>query len=207
MDNIELDLRPRIGAVAVISGILVGLALAATMMALGTAIGVTAFPGTTSLRHAGLGFAGWFLLSLSLGTFAGGWIAAGAARVLRRRDGVLHGIVTWSAIALISLSLVGNVMRGAAVGMLGEGALPGAPSSVQQHGAEVGAWGAFAALFIPLCLAMLGGVIGVRRERRAAGMIAERGRRPVVYAPEHTGVEPRPRQPAIRRPDEPVPQL
>src|SRR5436305_1578443 len=105
MDTIELDLRPRLGVAAIIAGILVALALGATMMALGTAVGVTAFPRAELPHNAGVGFAGWFLLSLAIGCFAGGWIAAGAARVLRRRDGVLHGLVTWAAIALVSLSL------------------------------------------------------------------------------------------------------
>lgn len=199
--SVDVELPTRVSARGVIAGILVGLALAATVMALGTAIGVTAFPRAGSPRNLGVGFAAWFLLSLVVGCFSGGWLASGAARALRRRDGVLHGLVTWAAIALISMSLVGSVMRGAAIGVLGDGALgddTSGPAASQHRGAEVGAWGAFAALFLPMLAAIGGGVLGVGRERRVAGLRLEREarrRRPIVTSPQHTGDVPPPRTP------------
>ncbi len=196
---VDVELPTRISARAVIAGILVGLALAAMIMALGTAVGVTAFPRAGSPRNLGVGFAAWFLLSLTVGAFGGSWVASGAARALHRRDGVLHGLVTWAAITLISMSLVGTVMRGAAAGMLGEGTLgpePGGPAASQHRGAEVSAWGAFAALLLPMLAAMGGGVLGVSRERRVVGLATEhemRHRRPIVTSPQHTGdIPPRP---------------
>lgn len=191
----DVELPARISARGVIAGLLVGLALAAMMMALGAAIGISAFPRDGSARMAGLGFAGWFLFSFAVGAFAAGWIAAGASRALRRRDGLLHGLVTWAALALVSLSVVGGVMRGVAVGMLGDGSLGGetsnlSPSMSRRHGAEFGAWGTFAALLVPLLAALGGGAVGVTRERRAAGLVDERAarrRRPVVSSPQHTG--------------------
>src|SRR5512142_2022544 len=110
--NVELPVR--VSARGVIAGAIVGLALAAMLTALGAAIGMTAFPGARAQRSTGFGVVAWFVLALGCGAFGGGWCAAGAARALRRRDGVLHGIVTWAAIALVSLTTLGGIMRSVA---------------------------------------------------------------------------------------------
>ena len=152
---LDFGLATRVSVRGVLAGVLVGMALAVMMMALGNAVGATAFPRADSPRSASLELAAWFLFSFAVGAFGGGWIAAAAARALRRRDGILHGLVTWAAIALVSISLVGGVMRGVVLGRPGKGA-------------EIGAWGGFAALVVPLLAAVAGGVIGAARERRAA---------------------------------------
>ncbi|MGZ3406192.1 MAG: hypothetical protein ACXVAN_07080 [Polyangia bacterium] len=176
--SLEIELPARVSVRGVLAGMLVGLALATTMMALGNAVGAAALPRAGSQRAASLELAGWFLLSFVVGAFAGGWVAAGAARALRRRDGVLHGLVTWAAIALVSLSLVGGVMHGVAVGVLSGGPLGGEPGDrpqamlLRRRGAEIGAWGTFATLLVPLLAAVGGGVVGASRERRAAGLVA-----------------------------------
>jgi len=161
MDD-PLDIHRRISARAVLAGILVGLALAAMFMALGAAIGASTLPRTgNDPRSIGLGFAAWFIVALTVSAFGGGWVAAGAARALRRRDGVLHAIVTWAAMALASSSLVGGVMHRVAVGMLGDRTLASP---------QLGAWGAFAALCIPLLAAIAGGLIAASRERHVLGV-------------------------------------
>jgi hypothetical protein len=180
MDNVNAPLAPealelhrRISARAVIAGLLVGLAFAATMMALGTAVGVTAFSNAGSPRDIGIGFAGWFLVSFAVSAFAAGWVAAGSARALRRRDGILHALVTWAAMALLTSSLVGGVMHRVAVGMLGSRSLDGemgGRSMSQLAAGRFGAWGAFAALFIPMLAALAGGLIGASRERHVLGV-------------------------------------
>jgi len=190
MDNVTLppapetlELHHRISARGVISGILVGLALAALMIALGTAVGITAFPHSSSPTGVGIGFAVWFLVSFTVAAFGGGWVAAGASRALRRRDGVLHAIVTWAAMALATSSLIGGVMHRVAAGMLGGGrSLEGEPGGgmSQLAGAQFGAWGAFAALFIPMLAAIAGGLIGASRERHVLGV--PRTRRPVIVS-------------------------
>jgi len=188
MDNVTptvapetLELHRRISARAVIAGILVGLALAATMIALGTAVGVTAFPHSGSPRDIGIGFAAWFLVSFTVAAFGGGWVAAGAARALRRRDGILHALVTWAAMALATSSLVGGVMHRVAAGMLGWPSLDGEPGAGMSRlaGAQFGAWGAFAALFVPMLAALAGGLLGASRERHALGVPKKPQRPPV----------------------------
>jgi hypothetical protein len=175
--SLPIELPARVSVRGVLAGMLVGLALATTLMALGNAIGATAFARVGPPRAASLEIAGWFLLSFAVGAFAGGWVAAGAARALRRRDGVLHGLVTWAAIALVSLSLVGGVMHGVAVGALSGGSLGGEAGDrpqamLRRKSAEIGAWGTFATMLVPLLAAVGGGVIGASRERRAAGLRA-----------------------------------
>jgi hypothetical protein len=196
--SMDVELPARISARGVIAGILGGLALAAVMMALGTAVGVTAFPLDGTARLAGVALAAWSLLSFAVGGFAGGWLAAACARALHRRDGVLHGLITWAALALVSMSLVGGVMRGAAVGILGESSLGGeagdqAPALSRHKGAELRAWGTFAGLLVPLFAAVAGGALAASRERRIAGLVDERAarrRRPIVTSPRHTGDAP-----------------
>ena len=171
---LDVEWPTRVSARGVIAGMLVGLALAAMMMALGNAIGATAFPRTGSPRVVSVELAAWFLLSFTVGAFGGGWIAAAAAPALRRRDGVLHGLVTWAAIALVSLTLVGGVMRSLAVGMWSDGSLgsqsgDGLHAMSRHKGIEIGAWGGFAALIVPLLAAVGGGAIGAARERRVVG--------------------------------------
>ena len=193
MDNVTAPLAPetlelhrRISARAVIAGILVGLALAATMIALGTAIGITAFSRTESPRGFGIGVAVWFLVSFSAGAFGGGWVAAGAARALRRRDGILHAIVTWAAMTLATSSLVGGVMHRVVVGMLGNRSLDGEAGGhamSQLAGAQFGAWGAFAVLFVPMLAALAGGLLGAARERHVLGVTTTKRERVVVSAP------------------------
>lgn len=175
----EVVLPVRVSARGVIAGAIVGLALAAMLAALGAAIGMTAFPGARDQRSTGFGVVGWFVLALGCGAFGGGWCAAGAARALRRRDGVLAGIVTWALMALVSLSTLGGVMRSVAAASRGDRSLLAA-----------GAWGSFIALAVALVAAIGGGLVGVLRERRVAGLVAERvarRRRPIVTSPKHTG--------------------
>src|SRR5262249_31923009 len=131
----------------------------------------------------GIGFAVWFLVSFTVAAFAGGWVAAGAARALRRRDGILHALVTWASMALLTSSLVGGVMHRVAVGMLGSRSLDGEEGGhtmSHRSAGRCGAWGAFAALFVPMLAALGGGLLGAARERRVLGV--PRQRPPVVVS-------------------------
>jgi hypothetical protein len=116
----EVEFPTRVSARAIISGVLVGLAFAVMLMVLGAAIGLTAFgPRGDVAKGLGIGFAGWVLLTLIISAFVGGWVATGAARAVRRRDGVLHGLVTWAAVTLVGVSLLGGAVRSAVGGIFG----------------------------------------------------------------------------------------
>lgn len=169
----NLDLPSRISARGVIAGVLVGLACEAMLMVLGTAIGLTALrprPGFT--RDLGLAFSAWLLFATMVSAFVGALVAAGAARSIRRRDGILHGVVTWAGVTLIGVSPMGRMI-----------VRPGESAD----SAAIGTWGMFAAMVVPLVCAIGGGALAAARERRNAGFAGEPRRRlrrrPIVRTP------------------------
>ncbi len=179
--SVDVELPIRVSARGVIAGILVGLALAALLMALGAAIAVTSF-GRVNSHASGIFIGAWFLVTFAASAFGGSWLAAGAARALRRRDGVLHGIVTWAAMLLLATPMVSTIMRD-----IVRSGLAGDPSL-----AKLAAWGAFVVPAVALVAAIVGGLVGVARERRVAGLASGRAarRRPVLTSPQHTGDAP-----------------
>jgi hypothetical protein len=158
----------RVSALGVIAGLLVSLAFALLLLALGEAIGVTTAmrPSPEVARGIGIGFGAWVVLTLIVSAFAGGWVAAAAARTVRRRDGVLHGLLTWSAVTVLGPFLVGRLVRGmiAAISQL-----PQITDAVRLR-AAIGSWSLFAALLLPLLAAIAGGAMGAKRERRVVGL-------------------------------------
>lgn len=112
-DLTDVQFPTRVSARGIISGLLVALALEASLLVLGAAIGLTAFqPSGEVAKGLGIGFAAWVLLTLLVSAFFGGWVAAAAGRTIRTRDGVLHGVVTWAAVTVVGLALVGGAVRG-----------------------------------------------------------------------------------------------
>lgn len=176
----DVVLPVRVSARGVIAGALVGLAVGAMLLALGAAVGVSALRGSPGGRGPGIAVGVWFIVSFAASAFGGSWVASGSARALRARDGVLHGIVTWAVMALVSTPVVGAIMRAvASAGLRGDPAL-----------AMLGAWGAFVAIAVAFGTAIAGGLAGVARERRVVGLASERAgrqRRPIVVSPRHTG--------------------
>jgi hypothetical protein len=169
----NLDLPSRISARGVISGVLVGLACEAMLMVLGTAIGLTALrPRFGVARDVGLAFSAWLLLATIVSAFFGAMVAAGAARSIRRRDGVLHGVVTWAGVTLIGVSPLGGMI---------------VRPDESVGSAAIGTWGMFAAMLLPLLAAIGGGALAAGRERRNAGLAGDPRRRlrrrPIVRTP------------------------
>jgi hypothetical protein len=116
----EVEFPTRISARGVIAGLLVALAIAALMMVLGAAIGLTAFePRGDVAKGLGIGFAAWTLFTLIVSAFFGGWVGAASARAIRTRDGVLHGVVTWAAVTVVGVALVGGAVRSTLSGIFG----------------------------------------------------------------------------------------
>ena len=119
-DIADVQFPTRVSARGVVSGLLVGLALEAMLLVLGAAIGLSALqPSGDVAKGLGIGFAVWLLLTLIISAFFGGWVAAGAGRAIRTRDGVLHGVVTWAAVTVVGLALVGGAVRGAVGSIFG----------------------------------------------------------------------------------------
>ena len=167
-------------------------------MVLGTAVGVTALPpNMTVTRGVNVGVGAWLLGTLVVSGFAGGWIAAAAARAVRRRDGVLHGLVTWATVTVVGLILhggAGGLLAG--LGNIGRIAARAGDLSARRY-AAIGSWVLFAALVLPLCASVVGGIIGAARERSVVGLGGERalGRRPIVAKRERPVELPTPQPP------------
>lgn len=124
----------RLSVRAVLAGALFALACDILLTAVGAAMGVTAMSPTAAWSAGiGAGIVVWLVLSLSVSVFFGAWVATAVARSRGRRDGVLHGLVTWAVVTLLALWTVGGTLGAAMGGMFtavsGARGEPGLPSS------------------------------------------------------------------------------
>jgi hypothetical protein len=118
--RIEVTSPSRISATAIVSGTLVALAAALTLLVLGAAIGITALrPSADVAKGLGIGFSVWLLISLCAGAFFGGWVAAASANTLRRGTAVIYGVVTWALVTAVGASLAGGAIRSTVSGLFG----------------------------------------------------------------------------------------
>lgn len=110
----------RISWGAVIAGVAIALAIHMVLSMLGLGIGLTtiepATEGAPDASALGMGAALWWVVSGLIATLAAGYVAARLAGVYSRRDGVLHGLVAWASMLLVSVwllsALAGSVLGG-----------------------------------------------------------------------------------------------
>lgn len=124
---------------AIWAGMVVSVACQILLALLGLAIGFGAWHPGASAGGYGWGAALWFIVSPIVSLFLGGLVAGRLAGILKRVDGVLHGIVMWGLstvlMAWLVTSSVGSVLGGA-WGLIGRttantvgGAISGAGSA------------------------------------------------------------------------------
>ncbi|HEX2573519.1 MAG TPA: hypothetical protein VH877_28475 [Polyangia bacterium] len=122
---------------AVVAGALVALAIQAVLMVFGGAIGLSVFePDRDVIQGIGIGYVVWLLIALCASAFLGAWTASLVARSLTRADGLMHGFVTWAAVSLIGLFLVGGTLTNAVAGpfsMMGHMASPAVTRSLPRN--------------------------------------------------------------------------
>jgi hypothetical protein len=161
----------------VIAGVVVSLAVGGCLLAVGGAIGVTAArPSESLLRGLSIGFLAWTLATLFTAALLGAWVTGLFARTPTVRDGMLHGLVVWAVLMVLSTSILANVVQTAIV--RAGGTRLANSSSLP---AILGAWGVVAAMLLPLGGALVGGWAGARREVRhfhAARRVVETGTLP-----------------------------
>lgn len=125
--NISSGLR--IGAV--IGGVLVTAVVQVLLMTIGAAVGLTAFSAIDQTQtEVQLGYAAWLILSLFVSVLIGSYVAAAGSRSPWRKDGLLHGAVTWAAIGLIGFFIVGqrvDDLLGGALRIAGRTAVASSP--------------------------------------------------------------------------------
>lgn len=114
-----LDTVKRISWGSVFAGVLIAIVIQIALSLLGIGIGLsTVDPKTEADPTAGLGMgtAIWYIISSLIALFAGGWIAGRLAPTRRLFDGIIHGILAWSLVTLITLyfltTTIGGILGG-----------------------------------------------------------------------------------------------
>lgn len=159
IDTVDEEYRTepirRISWAAVFAGVAVALATQLLLSLLGIGIGASTIhptsPDGASAQSVGTGSALWFAIASIISLFTGGWVAGRLAGIPHRADGVLHGIITWSLVTLVTIYLLtttlASVISGAtgAVGTLFNAAgagiaavAPGAEKAAEHAAAENG---------------------------------------------------------------------
>lgn len=159
----------RVGVGSAFTGMLVSLAVSATLLLLGAALAYQ-FLGLDSaslMVHANT-VAIWIGAALAIGAFFGGRSAAVSARLLVRRDGTLAGLVAW-ALFVVALLAVLAIWIAAA------------PDAAWRFQPMLGTalWGLTVILGVTFVASLVGGASGARAEAKSIGLhsvhVAKRG--------------------------------
>jgi hypothetical protein len=128
---------PRVSWGALFAGTVLALVAQLLLSLLGMAVGLgVVAPGTAQGQAAGIGIGAgvWWTVSALISLFLGGWAAGRLSGMTYPSAGVLHGVVTWGIVTLLSVFLlttaVGGLVGGGA-GLIGRGM-----NFVGQGGAE-----------------------------------------------------------------------
>ncbi len=164
----ETERRVRLGSIIV--GLVAVLGVTAVLVTLGVAV-LLATTGVDAAEARGAAIA-WGAGAGAIGAFVGARFAAVDARAVTRRDGAIHGFITWAAWAgLFALAAVGVGLWAWAMGGLDVASAARRPETV------AALWGALIAHAAMLVAAIAGGIRGARAEAHAIGLRA-------VHAPE-----------------------
>ena len=139
----RMDFMKRISWSAVFAGVLVAIVTQMLLTLLGLGIGLgTIDPVEEQNSTAGLGIGSaiWYIISSLLSLFLGGWIAGRLASAPRLFDGIVHGVLTWCLVTLLTIyfltTSIGNIIGGA--GRLVGGLAKTAGSAVASAGPGLG---------------------------------------------------------------------
>ncbi len=142
---------------SVFAGVLIAVVIQLTLSLLGIGVGLsTVDPKTEANPTSGLGIGTgiWYMITSLLALFAGGWIAARLAPTRRLFDGIIHGLLAWSLVTLLTLyfltttigSILGGVGRlvGNTLGVVGnaagqgiEAAAPAVKDALKDQGIDL----------------------------------------------------------------------
>lgn len=143
----------RISWSAVFAGVLVAVVTQMLLTLLGVGIGLSTVDPVQErnpVAGLGIGSAIWYVVSSLLSLFVGGWVAGRLASTPRLFDGVIHGLLTWSLVTLLTIyfltttlgsiiggagRLVGGLVRtaGSAVGSAATAAGPGLGDTIKDQ--------------------------------------------------------------------------
>lgn len=101
-------LFPAIRWSAVLAGVAVGISVQLVLTLLGIATGLSAAQVGAD-GAMGMGALIWAALSMLIGAFVGGYVAARLSGLKRRSDGVLHGAVSWAVTTILFTVLATSI--------------------------------------------------------------------------------------------------
>ncbi|GAB3559849.1 hypothetical protein [Spirosoma fluminis] len=142
-------LMKRISWSAVFAGVLVAIVtqILLTLLGLGIGLGtIDPVEENNPMNGLGIGSAIWYIVSSLLSLFIGGWVAGRLTSAPRPFDGMIHGVLTWCLVTLLTIyfltttlgSIIGGVGRlvGGIVRKAGSGiaaVAPGIGNAVQDQ--------------------------------------------------------------------------
>ncbi len=132
----------RISWGAIIAGVIVAIIVQLLFSLLGVGIGFVSFTPTSDsepFSGLGTGVMVWWIVTILISLFAGGWVSGWLATTTNKIDRILHGVLTWSIFALFSLYVVstsvGSVIGGVG-NVIGKG-LSAAGGAIKESAPEV----------------------------------------------------------------------
>lgn len=147
----RVDIVPtarRVSWGAVFGGVVLALAVNILLSLLGIGIGLTTVDpvqpgGSPAASSLGIGAAIWWVVSMLVAMFVGGYTAARLAGVVQSGDGLLHGLITWAFVLLLTFYLLTSAIGGMVGGAFNTltsglqsaaGAVPEATQAAQNSG-------------------------------------------------------------------------
>ena len=116
----RMDFMKRISWSAVFAGVLVAIVVQMLLSLLGIGIGLGTIDTMEERNPAqglGTGSAIWYIVSSLVSLFLGGWVAGRLASAPRLFDGVIHGVLTWCLVTLMTIyfltTTIGSIIGGA----------------------------------------------------------------------------------------------
>ena len=126
----------RVSWQAIFAGVVVAISLQILLSLLGAGVGLgmvnTNAGATPDASSFGIGAGLWWLVSNLIALAAGGYVSAWLAGISLRFDGMLHGVITWGLVTLLTIYLLSS-----AVGGLIGGAVNVAGSTLSAAGGAV----------------------------------------------------------------------
>lgn len=133
----------RISWSAIFGGVLIAIVTQLLLSLLGLGIGLgTIDPVEEQNPTAGLGVGSaiWYIISSLASLFVGGWVAGRLASTPRLFDGIVHGVLTWCLVTLLTIyfltTTIGSILGG--VGRLVGGVVKTAGSAVGSAASSAG---------------------------------------------------------------------
>ena len=137
-----MEFISRLSWSAVFAGVFIAIAIQLLLSLLGLSIGFGSINPVEDARpFSGLGTGAliWWIVTMLISLFAGGWVAGWFSNQIQKTDLILHGLITWCLLTFLNIylvsSLVSKIVGGAGsvitkgLSMAGEGVKSVAPAA------------------------------------------------------------------------------